>query len=253
MVYRKKTTSANYKKKINPFRKRNTKGMIAKQKRGQLVKLIKDTQIAESEMKYKSGTLSVQSLYHNNVYEWHLWAPPGSAVGLYTLPGQGNTDGSRVGDRIYVKGFQVRAMFQISGDRRNTSIAAYYVPHNSEQGSPGSYGDLFHNVTGSSMMDTLQKKKFPGIKFLGRFRVKPADLWQHGALNLPQSCASIYMSTFIPIDKKVYFKADASTIPTNLKEYGTIVFAPYQNVNTLATDILVVNSDVHATCYFKDI
>ena len=253
MVYRKKTSSRSYKSKINPFKKRNTKGMIAKQKRGQLVKLIKDTQIAESEMKYKSGTLSVLNLYHNNVYEWHLWSPPGSAVGLYTLPGQGPTDGSRIGDRIYVKGFQVRAMFQISGDRRNTSIACYYVPHNSEQGSPGSYSDLFHNVTGSSMMDTLQKKKFPGIKFLGRYRVKPSDLWQHGALNTPTSTASIYVNTFIPINKKVYFKADASTQPTNLKEYGTIVFAPYQNVNTLSTDILSVNCDVHATCYFKDI
>jgi hypothetical protein len=144
-------------------------------------------------------------------------------------------------------------MFQIAGDRRNTSLAFYWVQHNSEQGSPGSYSDFFHNVTGSSMMDTLQKKKFPGVKFLGRLKADANDQWIAGAYSGAESSKSIYFNRFIPINKKVYFKADASNTPTNLKEYGTIVVAPYQNVNTLATDILVINCDMHATCYFKDL
>lgn len=253
MVYRKKTSSRNYKRKINPFRKRNTRGMIARQKRGQLVKLIKDTQIAESEMKYKSATRTVPSLYHNSVNETHLWGPS-SAVSMYTMPSQGTNDGARIGDRIYLKGIQLRGLFQIPGDRLNTSVAIYYVPHNSEQGSPGTYSDLFHNITGSAMMDTLQKKRFPGCKFLGRFSSKPHDMWQHGGgTNVPWNSGSIYVNRFININKKIYFKADASDQPSNLKEYGTIVVVPYQNVNTLATDIVVVNCDLHATAYFKDI
>lgn len=257
MVFRKKTSRKKYAKKNPIFGKINVKNMIAKKRRSNLVKLIKDVQISESEMKYKSGTYSVQALAHNNIYEAHLWSPtPGSGVTLtQIMPSQGTNDGSRVGDRIFAKGILLRAMFQITGDRRNTSIAVYYVPHNSEQGSPSSYNDLFHNVTGSSMMDTLQKKRFPKARLLGRYRVKTADLHYNTGLtaSTPVNSASIYMKKWIPINKKLYFKADASAQPSNIDEYGTIVIAPYQNVNTLATDVLVVNTDIHATLYFKDL
>lgn len=254
MVYRKKTASRSYKKKVNPFRKRNTSGMVAKSKRRELVKLIKDTQISESEMKYKSGTYSVASLNHNNIYEAHLWAFPSSAVALTDIfPSQGTNDGARIGDRIYCKGMLVRGMFQVTGDRRNTSVAIYFVPHNSEQGSAGDYNQLFHNVTGSSMMDSLQKKRFPKAQFLGRYRVKPSDLHFSGTANIPVNSASIYFKKWINIDKKLYFKADASTNISNLEEYGTLVIAPYQNVNTLSTDTLIVNCDLHCTTYYKDI
>lgn len=255
-LYSKKTSKKNYAKKTPIFRKFNANKMVAKKKRQNLVKLIKDVQLDESEMKYKSGTYSVLSLAHNNIYEAHLWSPtPGTGVTLtQIMPSQGTNDGSRIGDRIYLKGIMLRAMFQITGDRRNTSIAIYYVPHNSEQGSPSSYNDFFHNVTGSSMMDSVQKKRFPKAKLLGRYRVKPSDLHHTSiASSNPVNSASIYMKKFIPIEKKVYFKADASVQPSNLEEYGTIVIAPYQNVNTLATDVLVVNCDIHATTYYKDI
>lgn len=255
MVFRKKTSRKNYARKTNVFKKINVKTLVAKKRRSNLVKLIKDINISESEMKYKSGTYSVASLNHNEIYEAHLWAFPGSPVALTNIfPGQGTNDGSRIGDRIFAKGILVRAMFQITGDRRNTSIAVYFVPHNSEQGSAGDYNQLFHNVTGSSMMDSLQKKRFPKIKFLGRFRVKPSDQDPTvGTANTPINSASIYMKRFIPLNKKLYFKADASTTVTNLEEYGTLVLAPYQNVNTLSTDTLVVNTDIHATLYYKDI
>jgi len=256
MVYRKKTSSKRYAKRTPIFRKINNSALVAKKRRSNLVKLIKDTQIAQSEMKYKSGTYSVASLNHNNIYEAHLWAFPGSTVALSNIfPSQGTSDGSRVGDRIYCSGMLVRGMFQITGDRRNTSIAIYFVPHNSEQGSAGDYNQLFHNVTGSSMMDSLQKKRFPKIKFLGRYRVKPSDLiFQTGiAANHTAQSASIYFKKWIPIEKKLYFKADASTTVSNLEEYGTLVIAPYQNVNTLSSDTIVVNSDIHCTTYYKDI
>lgn len=231
--------------------------MVAKKKRQNLVKLIKDVQLDQSEMKYKSGTYSVLSLAHNNIYEAHLWSPtPGSGVTLtQIMPSQGTNDGTRIGDRIYLKGIMLRCMFQITGDRRNTSIAIYYIPHNSEQGSTGTYNEVFHNVTGSSRMDTLQKKRFPKAQFLGRYRVKPTDLHLYEGISASHhaNSASIYMKKFIPIEKKVYFKADASVQPSNLEEYGTIVIAPYQNVNTLGTDVLVVNCDIHATTYYKDI
>lgn len=256
MVYRKKTAGKKYARKTKVFGKISPTKTIAKKRRSNLVRLIKDINIAESEMKYKSGTYSTGGMNHNQIYEAHIWAFPGSTYALTDVfPGQGTSDGNRIGDRIYAKGILVRAMFQITGDRRNTSVAVYFVPHNSEQGSSGDYDQLFHNVTGSSMMDSLQKKRFPKAKFLGRYRVKPSDLiYQSGiAANHTAQSASIYMKRYIPISKKLYFKADASTNVSNLEEYGTLVFAPYQNVNTLSTDTIIVNADVHATLYYKDL
>ena len=256
MVFRKKTSRKNYARKTPIFKKINTKNMVAKKRRSNLVRLIKDINISESEMKYKSGTYSTGGMNHNEIYEAHLWAFPGSTYALTDIfPGQGTSDGNRIGDRVYAKGILIRAMFQITGDRRNTSVAIYFVPHNSEQGSAGDYNQLFHNVTGSSMMDTLQKKRFPKARLLGRYRVKPSDLiFQPGiAANHTAQSASIYMKKFIPFNKKLYFKADASTNVSNLEEYGTLVIAPYQNVDTLSTDTIVVNGDIHATLYYKDL
>lgn len=256
MVYRKKTSGKKYARKTPIFRKMNTSALVAKKRRSNLIKLIKDTQISQSEMKYKSGTYSTGGMNHNQIYEAHLWSFPSSSYALTDIfPSQGTNDGARIGDRIYCSGMLVRGMFQITGDRRNTSIALYFVPHNSEQGSAGDYNQLFHNVTGSSMMDSLQKKRFPKIQFLGRYRVKPSDLiFQAGiAANHTAQSASIYFKKWISIDKKLYFKADASTNVSNLSEYGTLVIAPYQNVNTLSTDTIVVNGDIHCTTYYKDI
>lgn len=257
MVFRKKTSRKKYAKKTPIFRKISAKRLIAKKRRSNLVKLIKDVQISESEMKYKSGTYSVQSLNHNQIYEAHIWGPtPGSGVHLtQVMPSQGTNDGSRVGDRIFAKGILLRMMMQITGDRRNTSVAIYFVPHNSEQGSAGTYNELFHNVTGSSMMDSLQKKRFPKARLLGRYRVKPTDLHLYEGITASHAAnsASIYVKKWIPINKKLYFKADASPQVTNLDEYGTLVIAPYHNVNAISTDTLVVNTDIHATLYFKDI
>jgi len=242
----------NYKKSKKPiFGKVNTSKAVANKRRTNLVKLIKDINIGMSERKYLVKNVNTGQLYHNQIYQFHLWGASGTSFDC--LPYQGITDGHRLGDRIMLEGFKVRCLFQIPGDRRNTTIMMYWVPHNSEQGDPSS--DLLHNVTGSTMVDPVQKKRYPKVKLLGKFNVKPRDQYTYigGAHGDSLNAAPIYADFWIPIDKKVYFKADASVQPSNLTEYGTICVAPYQNFSTLATDNIVVNANINATAYFKDL
>jgi hypothetical protein len=226
--------------------------MVAKKKRSNLVKLIKDINIAESEMKYKSGTHSIGNTLHNNIYQVHAWSSPGTGTNLDILPGQGVNDSTRIGDRIFVKGIMLRCCFQTVGDRLNTKIKVFWLPHNSEQGDPSS--DLFHNVTGSVMVDPVQLKRYPGIKYLGTHRVKPADVqFLTSGTTVSANNNDITFSHFIPMNKKVWFKADASKIPTNLKEYGTFIFCFYHNQQALITDVVMTGGDINATLYYKDI
>ena len=145
----------------------------------------------------------------------------------------------------------LRCCFQTVSDRLNTKIKVFWLPHNSEQGDPSS--DLFHNVTGSVMVDPIQKKKYPGIQYLGMHRVKPADIITGTASTASYTNNDISFSKFIPMNKKVWFKADASNIPTNLKEYGTFIFCFYHNTGTLITDVVMTGGDVNATLYYKDL
>lgn len=243
----------SYKKNTKPiFRKMNTSKIIAKKKRSNLVSLIKQVNLKESEMKYKSGTTSMGNALHNNIYQVHAWSSPGTGTNLDILPGQGVNDTTRIGDRIYIKGIMLRCCFQTVGDRLNTKIKVFWLPHNSEQGDPSS--DLFHNVTGSVMVDPVQKKKYPGIQYLGMHRVRPADIsFLTSGTTTSANNNDITFSKFVNIDKKVFFKGDASKVPTNLKEYGTFIFCFYHNQGALITDVVMTGGDVNATLYYKDL
>lgn len=224
--------------------------MVAKTKRSNLVKLIKDINIKETERKYRSRSVATGGMFHNQIYQYHIWGETGTI--LDCMPHVGTTDSTRIGDRIYLEGFMVRASIAVAGDRRNTKMALYYVPHNSDHGNPSN--DLFHNVTGSTQVDPIQKKRFPKAKLLGLFKVEPSNQWYLGSnAVVSENVATLTINRFIPIRKKVFFNADADNKPTNLQEYGTLCFCPYQNWKTLATDEVVTGGDLNVTAYFRDL
>lgn len=236
------------------FKKINAGAMVAKTRRNNLVSLIKQINIKQSERKYLSknfgGSTGTGAMFHNAIYQFHAWGPTGST--LDCLPSVGNTDSTRIGDRIYLEGFMVRASFAVAGDRRNTKMALYYVPHNSESGDPSS--DLFHNVTGSTQVDPLQKKRYPSAKFLGTFRVEPSNQWYLGSTaTVAENVGTMSINKYIPINKKVFFSGDATIKPTNLHEYGTICFCPYQNWKALTTDQLITGGNLNITAYYRDL
>lgn len=254
MPYRKKTSSRAYKARVNPFKKVNTSGMIAKQKRSSLVKLIKDINVAESEMKYKSATIETGVLNHNSVTQFHCWGPTGNVFNI--MPGQGTTDGTRIGDRIFAKGIVLRSQVQLPWDRKGTRLAIYWVPHNSEQGDPSS--DLFHSVSGMTILDPLQKKRYPNAKLVGIYKTEANDQstgTYGGSVGTPEAGDQkyIFFKAYIPLNKKIYFKADASATPTNMKEYGTFCLAPFDKTLAISSDNVILSGTMNATLYYKDL
>ena len=54
-------------------------------------------------------------------------------------------------------------------------------------------------------------------------------------------------------NKKIFFRSDATNQPSNLKEAGAIVLAPYSTINTTVTDNVILSGEMSATLYFKDL
>lgn len=254
MVYRKKTNSRAYRAKTNPFKKKSTSGMVAKQKQKTLVKLIKDINIAEAEMKYKTATVETGVLNHNTVTEFNVWGPTGNVFNI--LPSQGTDDDNRIGDRIYAKGIMLRSQVQLTWDRKSTRLAVYWVPHNSEQGSP--HADLFHHISGMTLLDPIQKKRFPKAQLVGIYKTDANDQSTGsygGTIGTPNANDQkvIFFKKYIPLNKKVFFKDSEGATPTNLNEYGTFCLAPFDKTLNYYTDNLILSGTLNATLYYKDI
>lgn len=242
------------KKKI--FRKFSPKKMIAKKKRSNLVKLIKDINIAQSEMKYKSSYVNTGVLNHNSVTQFHLWHPSTGETIMDLIPSQGTSDSSRIGDRIFIKGIKIRGMFQIPWDRKSTRLAVYYVPHNSENGDPSS--DLFHNISGLTFLDPIQKKRYPKAKLLTVVTSKAIDQSSGtygGSVGTPEANdqKTLYINTFININRKAYFNADASLKISNFMEYGTLCLCPFDKTSALSADNVILSGVITGTMYYKDL
>jgi hypothetical protein len=89
MVFGNKTNSKKYKRKNKIFKKMSSTKLVADKKRSNLIKLIKDIQLGQSEMKYKSGSYSLGNALHNNIYQIHAWSSPGTGTNLDIMPAQG--------------------------------------------------------------------------------------------------------------------------------------------------------------------
>ena len=147
-----------YNKKRTYNKRKSSKPKMTTNK--SLVKLIKQVNIKQSETKYKTKSYTWSSLQHDNIYKVDLWNSSDSAL----FPGQGTTDGNRIGDRIVAQGIKVRMVFDVPWDRKNVKLKLFYLTYNSDQGDPTTYSNFFHNITGNARLDPVQKKRYGGLK-----------------------------------------------------------------------------------------
>lgn len=254
---------AHMKKTRKTYRKRTYKKKGTSLSTKRLVSLIKSVNIRQSETKYKTLSYDWGSMVHGGIYLTDLWS---STVNLF--PGQNSTDSGRIGDRIVCQGIKIRAIFDIPWDRKNIKLKCFYVPYNTDQGSPDTYTNFFHNVTGESRLDPVQKKRYPGLKYLGTYQIEPerAPYYTYSSGTgtpdadvISSNTGTIAFTKWLPMNKNVYFNADASTTPSNIKERGGIVIVPYATLNTskdgviLPGDTILLSGKMSATVYFKDL
>lgn len=209
--------------------------------------LVKTTLLKMAETNYKSHDVKGSVFYHDVLARHDLWSPTSTdANSIWPL--QNDSDSGRSGDMIQVTGIKLRGVFEVPNDRFNAKMKLYFVQWNSGDGTPTTQSEFFHNVSGNIMIDPIQNKRFRSVQKLGMIRCKATDVQQGVA-----QTKTIFFTKWIPMNKKIYFKGDGSENPTNLKEYGSVLFAPYDTISSSTTDAIFVNSEITYTVYYKDI
>lgn len=243
--YRRKTGMRKRRSTIkkSPFKRVNTRAMVARAKTRSLVKLIKGVTLKQAETCYRSKSVSIPNYFHDVLKPIDIWGP--TNVGIW--PNQGAGDGERRGDEIYLTGIMYRGVFQVPHDRRNVAFKMWYVPFNTEQGDPATYSNFFHNITGDGMIDPVQTDRWRGLRYLGKFRCRSVDQ----ATGDPND-KTIHVKRWIPMKRKVRFIQDSSQQPSNMPEVGRIMVLAYDTITTLITDIVITRSENCFTIYYKD-
>jgi len=226
------------------FKKPSAKKLQIATQRRNLVSLIKSVNLKQSETKYLSKLQQFTNRFTNQLYAIRLWGDSITEANN-VMPLQGNTDASRNGDSIIATGYKVRYALELNGLYSQSEIHMYFLPYNSDQGDPTDRAQLYHLVSGIQQLDPIQTKRWKGIKLLRKLRIRSTDANYTGN-------RMIQGSVWIPLKKKLNFKADTSNITTNLKENGIILwyFTGYNTTPNETTTI--VNATFVPTLYFKD-
>lgn len=233
----------------SPFKRVNTRRLVAKAKTKSLVKLIKNVSLKQAETCYKTFSVksvagSFNGINHDSLSSIAIWTPTGSTS---FWPVQGNSDGERRGDEIIATGFRYRGVFQCPSDRRNTIVKIWYVPFNTSQGDPNIKSQFFHLATNNVILDPIQTDRWPGTKYLGSLRFtgrdQPAD----------SQDKTVFINRWIPLKRKITFRSDGENLLSGgVKGFGYIVMAAYDSISSSTTDTIISRSEHSFTLYYKD-
>ena len=223
-------------------------------------KMIKNVQLSQAETNYKSLSVTSSGMNHDNIYSFPVWGPLASV-----FPTQGTGDDQRVGDRITASSIKVRLCMSIPWDRKNVKVKMYYLPYNSDQGNPTTYASLFNNITGNSLLDPINFKRWKGIRYLGMYTPRDNDAGSYRIVNTSSSAdapeadqiagntASIVINKTIKLNRKAWFQDSSDQQPSNFRENGTILLLPYATTNTSTLDTVVLSMEGAYTLYYKDL
>jgi len=212
-------------------------------KKGSFAKAVKKVILSTAEKCWKSVSTDGFVMKHDLATQNYFWDLSGGYTTLF--PAQGNSDSDRKGDEIYAQGIMLRAVLQVPFDRRNVRIKAWFVQFDNSQGDPGDKTQFFHSISNNTMIDPLQSDRFPGTRYLGMFSCRPSD-------SVDVTDKTILIKKWLPWKKKLHFKTDASTVPTNIKNRGAVIWCAYDTVTSSILDTVVTATEVCYTLYYRD-
>ncbi len=206
----------------------------------QTKKLIKSIILKNAETKYKTLALEKVELNHNTL---------SSMVNMTgVFPSQNDTDGGREGDEIVSQGVRIRLMLGQKLDRPNVSYRIFITSfdYSTTGAVVPTYGEFFHSVSGNGMLDPVQYK---------RWKIHKSILLKSKGTSMNVGTAGKEfirtLKLWIPIRKKLKFRADATDSVVNFPNNFRIFIIPYDAYGTLTTDnIAYVQGAV--TLYYKD-
>lgn len=193
---------------------------------------------------YSHGRLS---LYHNGgasvtPLTWTIMAS--SATTGVWAPTQGDGDGNRDGNDIYVQGMTLRMQFNLPADRLNTKIRCIIVKVPRGY-SVASYTNVMDSVTGNAMIDPVDKDRVKVVKqfFVGQKAFNPMN----GSTGKE---ITLYRKIYMPVKRVVKFNDDGSEANFLEWDYHLLMWG-YDTYGTLPGDI-VGYCQLWTRCHFKD-
>lgn len=175
-----------------------------------------------------------------------------SIIGTGELPDVGDAYNQRDGDKIFLKGIGLRFLLGQKADRPNVTFRITVVGYNTVQGNPNTYAELYDNVTGNGLLDTVRYDKFSKIYVDKKIRISYANNvtgsvageTNTGELTKP-------MKIYIPFNKFLTF-SNGSLSSKDLPEIIRVFCLPYDAYGTLLTDNIGY-IQLWQRVYYKDV
>lgn len=164
------------------------------------------------------------------------------------MPAQGVGDNQRVGDQIYLSGFQLQLLCGQKYDRPNVTWkwAIIAVPKGQ---SVGTYANIFLSNTGNPMLDAWNTDF---VKVLKQGYWKPQQSTFFSANATPDTTReyTFVKKIWLPYKKLVKMTTDAGTTTNDGRDVH-LILVPYDAYGTMSSDNIAYNQ-LGVVTYFRD-
>lgn len=240
MAYKRKrsgSASRNVRRKLMRRRKRSRYGVRG---RSNIARICKSVILKTAEPKQKTVAIAKTDLYHNTFHvhqiNYHM-----------NMPGEGDNESERVGDRINTGGYLLRFLIAQQTDRPNCTFRYYVVSTN--KGNVYNYSTFFLNLMSNILLDS-PNKDYVTVHKSGYIRTPKADSSYFIGANGASREKTMPFKLWVPWKKLLKFgPGQGATIPQEKDLY--LLIGAFDAYGTLITDIV---GYFHAsqTLYYKD-
>lgn len=174
-----------------------------------------------------------QTLYHNGGISVTpvVWPIKINADPYRWAPTQGDGDGQRDGNDIFIKGITLRMMYNLPADRLNVKIRNLLIKVPRGYGV-ASYTDVMDNITGNSQIDPIDKDR---CKVVSQWFTTPTKVNPSSGATGKESTS--YKKIYVPINKVCKFVDDGSLANFDEWDYYLLQWA-YDTYTSLPGDAI---------------